>query len=252
MFGKNKLMKQTDAPASGFLRVKEIFPTIQGEGPLAGTPSTFVRLAGCNLKCWFCDTDFDVKVPTPLCSVQEVVDMCVAEGHKLVVLTGGEPLMQDVAPLILALRKNNMQVQIETAGTVWPATLTADVMCPPCDVTSSDLDTLIVVSPKTPKIHPAVERWATAYKYIVSTGGYFTEKGIPCFNTQAESGRGSPLFTPAIIKKEEIYMQPMEAYTDRNQPLKLATKANVDLAVALCMKHGYRLSLQLHKILDMR
>ena len=57
MHGKNKVAKRTDNPQS--LQVHEIFHTIQGEGPFSGRPAVFIRLSGCNLRCWFCDTEWD-------------------------------------------------------------------------------------------------------------------------------------------------------------------------------------------------
>jgi organic radical activating enzyme len=58
MFGKNATLKR-ELSDGQLLYVQEVFRTIQGEGPHAGLPATFVRLWGCHLKCYFCDTDFE-------------------------------------------------------------------------------------------------------------------------------------------------------------------------------------------------
>jgi 7-carboxy-7-deazaguanine synthase len=58
MFGKNIVISQYIEP-SGALKIVDLFYTIQGEGPYNGMPSVFVRLAGCNLRCYFCDTNFE-------------------------------------------------------------------------------------------------------------------------------------------------------------------------------------------------
>ena len=101
------------------LQLAEIFYSIQGEGTWSGTPAVFVRLAGCNLACDFCDTDYSLKF---LADVDEVVRAVRAEGGDcpMVILTGGEPLAQaDVPALIEALRRDGRRVHIESNGTIF-------------------------------------------------------------------------------------------------------------------------------------
>lgn len=101
------------------LQLSEIFYSIQGEGMWSGTPAVFVRLAGCNLTCDFCDTDYSLKF---IRSIAEVVsDVREAGGEcPMVILTGGEPLAQADAPaLIDALRADGRRVHIESNGTVY-------------------------------------------------------------------------------------------------------------------------------------
>lgn len=108
------------------LQLAEIFYSLQGEGTWTGTPAVFVRLAGCNLSCAFCDTDYALK---SLASVDEVVEAVRREGHgcRTVVLTGGEPLAQrDSGALIAALRADGRRVHIESNGTL-PTDLPDDV-----------------------------------------------------------------------------------------------------------------------------
>ena len=86
------------------LGLVEIFYTLQGEGTHAGTPAVFVRLAGCNLSCDFCDTDYALR---SLTSVEAVVERVREAGGDcpMVVVTGGEPLAQrETSELIAALR----------------------------------------------------------------------------------------------------------------------------------------------------
>ena len=118
MFGKNEtepLLKDHDGLS---LDVVEVFPTIQGEGPFAGRPATFIRLAGCHLKCSFCDTDFTSN--RALVTVFELGARVEKHRHGLVVLTGGEPMRQNIVPLCEALVAGGYTVQIETAGSFWP------------------------------------------------------------------------------------------------------------------------------------
>jgi len=100
------------------LQVTEIFYSVQGEGTFTGTPAVFVRLAGCNLSCTFCDTDYAVR---SFASVPDVVEQVRACGGDCptVILTGGEPLAQRAtAALIEALRTDRRRVHIESNGTV--------------------------------------------------------------------------------------------------------------------------------------
>ena len=105
------------------MKISEIYASLQGEGLLAGTPSTFVRTSGCNLRCVWCDTPFTSWEPSgDDMSVADVFARVVALGLQHVVVTGGEPLLgTDAADLCLALRRAGHHVTVETAGTVLPA-----------------------------------------------------------------------------------------------------------------------------------
>lgn len=111
---------QPIAAVAGSLRVTETFNSRQGEGILTGTPSHFIRLAGCNLRCWFCDTRYASWHPEGTRqSVQQLVERATASGCQHVVLTGGEPLLPaGVGQLCHALRCQGLHLTIETAGTV--------------------------------------------------------------------------------------------------------------------------------------
>jgi len=105
------------------MRISEIYASLQGEGLLAGTPSTFVRTSGCNLRCVWCDTPFTSWKPEGReLTGAEVRAAVEALAPRHVVLTGGEPLLfDDVAPLASGLRRDGFHVTVETAGTVLPA-----------------------------------------------------------------------------------------------------------------------------------
>ena len=117
--------------------VKEIFLTLQGEGGQAGRPAVFCRFSGCNLwtgreqdraqaVCTFCDTDFvgvdgegggKFESPEALAAAVEAV-WRGGEAGRLVVCTGGEPLLQLNAPLIAALHGRGFEIAVETNGTI--------------------------------------------------------------------------------------------------------------------------------------
>lgn len=96
------------------MKINEIFYSLQGEGHYTGTPAVFVRFAGCNLKCSFCDTDF-----TSFTEMTE--DDIVRETGQYptnhIVITGGEPTLQITASLVSKLHEAGKYVQIETNGT---------------------------------------------------------------------------------------------------------------------------------------
>lgn len=101
------------------LQLAEIFYSIQGEGTWTGTPAVFVRLAGCNLACDFCDTDYATKF---FAGIDDVVARVREAGGECptVVLTGGEPFAQtDTPALIDALRSAGRRVHVESNGTIF-------------------------------------------------------------------------------------------------------------------------------------
>lgn len=104
------------------MRIAEIFASLQGEGLLAGTPSTFVRLSGCNLRCVWCDTPYTSWEPEgETLSVDDVFARVRAMPPRHAVVTGGEPLLfAEAADLCRRLRREGWHVTVETAGTVLP------------------------------------------------------------------------------------------------------------------------------------
>lgn len=96
-------------------RVVEIFDSIEGEGKRAGQLCTFVRFYGCNLNCSYCDTPYGKEGDDYTLMSEE--DILSRVTHKNVTLTGGEPLMHPIKPLIIRLLASGHQVNIETNGT---------------------------------------------------------------------------------------------------------------------------------------
>ncbi len=102
-------------------KVVEKFVSINGEGVRAGQLAVFIRFAGCNLRCNFCDTMWanEENVDYELNSVKELRDYVEETGVKNVTLTGGEPLLQErIEDLISELTKMGLYVEIETNGSV--------------------------------------------------------------------------------------------------------------------------------------
>lgn len=126
------------------LPVVEIFgPTIQGEGPDAGRPAYFVRFGGCDYRCTWCDSmhavdPAKVRQNAESLTAGQIVQRLgeLPSGPNLVVLSGGNPALLDLHVLVLALKRDGMQVAVETQGSRWHDWL-------------ADVDRL-VISPKPP------------------------------------------------------------------------------------------------------
>lgn len=214
---------------TGELSVHSVFNTIQGEGPHVGRPAVFVRLAGCNLQCPFCDTEYTQGATT--LGVEEIIDVIDDQAGEncnarpLVVITGGEPLRQNIAPLCSALLALGVAVQVETNGTLYSHTLPAGVD--------------VVCSPKTGKVAAHLWPRITALKYVIRAGTVDPDDGLPLtalgHPANPRLARPDPSFTGVV------YVQPMdEGNADRNA-------ANLAAAKASAMRFGYTLGVQLHK-----
>jgi len=107
----------------------EDFYTIQGEGFYQGHAAYFIRLGGCDVGCVWCDVkdSWDASLH-PQVSVGEMVDRAQASGTEIVVVTGGEPAMYDLAPLTAALKQSGLKTNLETSG-AYPLTGAWDWVC---------------------------------------------------------------------------------------------------------------------------
>jgi organic radical activating enzyme len=155
-----------------------------------------------------------------------------------VVITGGEPLRQNIAPLLSLLYAHGYRVQLETAGTIWQESLD------PFGPTVRGRQVSIVCSPKTGNVHPRIAAHCRDWKYIIRHGEVDEGDGLPNVSTQVP-GQQQRLYRPT---SGTIWVQPCEEYTGE-PPVRddVRSTRNVQLACALAMRHGYRLSLQVHK-----
>jgi 7-carboxy-7-deazaguanine synthase len=223
MLGKNKIYKSHNN--QNFLHIQEIFPTIQGEGLYVGWPAVFVRLGGCNLQCVFCDTEFDsykaIDIEEILKTIQQFsYNKNQKRTRKLVVITGGEPMLQPIEFLCQKLIENNFLVQIETNGTFYRK-LPAEVK--------------IICSPKNNKNNVlAIKPWwqdcISAFKFVVSDSVLGYEK----------------IFFDLNSFNIPVYVQPIDENCQKRN------LANLNLALDLCNQYGYILSLQTHKLIGVR
>ncbi len=208
-------------PQRPTLRITEVFASLQGEGLRQGEPTLFVRLAGCNLRCAWCDTKSawrggrEVPVPDILGAVRFLRQMFPATW---ICLTGGEPLLQETGPLIRALRRDGFKVQVETNGT-------RD--CP------GGVDWL-TVSPKPPRfaVRPALVKQAREVKLVVSRD--------LALDDIAKTRRRFPASTPLLLQPHGT-----TAWSLRKGQRLLAGAARRGL-------QNIRLSIQLHKVLKVK
>jgi len=135
------------------MKVAEIFKSLQGEGKNQGKPCLFIRLAGCNLHCRWCDTGY-ARTGGREMSLDEILEQVWRVNPPYVCITGGEPLLQaaELEPLLASLKKKGTVIDIETNGTIdftrcQPyATICMDVKCPSSGE-ESDLALLDAIRP---------------------------------------------------------------------------------------------------------
>lgn len=197
----------------GRLPLVEVFYSLQGEGGRTGQATVFVRFAGCNLACEFCDTDFRVKETY---TVEELVTEIGRVGGdcRWVCFTGGEPTIHDLQDLSDALHARGYRLQMETNGTRPRPEWQIDH---------------VTVSPKQPqggRLHPWYEDHAAEFKYVV--------------DDEADLARA---LDGARRHGRRTFVQP--------NALNPAAAALCIEAVKQCPER-LRLSLQTHKLLEIR
>lgn len=224
----NQKIEKQDLERGG-LQVHSIFRTIQGEGPFTGRPAVFVRLAGCNLQCPGCDTDY-TSTREQLSSWQ-VVDRVshLASDGDLVVISGGEPFRQNLTPLVFLTRDIGLEVQVETNGTLHDPDFPYGLCT-------------IVCAPKAGKVHKELQPHIAAYKYVLNHQDRLDD-GLPG-HVLGHSAH------PSVARPHEgyigpIYLQPEDA----KDPA--VNEANLRATIESCMSHGYTFCLQVHKIINM-
>lgn len=216
------------------LEVHHFFDSIQGEGPLVGTPAVFLRLAGCNLACPLCDTDYTSTRTqmTPEFILGYIQKVLKKEAGHLVVITGGEPFRQHIWPTVEILINNGYKVQIETNGTLWQ---TGDWY---------NNSVTIVCSPKTPTVNEKLKPYIHSYKYVMSADDIGVD-GLPSHPLDNLVGSDRDVARPHEGFRGTIYLQPV----DVNDPAE--DQRHITAVIESCMKFGYTLCLQVHKLIHM-
>ena len=210
-------------------KVTEIFDSVQGEGTTIGRLATFVRLAGCNLRCAWCDTPQRNTVRYEL-TAEDIARKCF---RRTVVITGGEPLLQDIVPLVRRLRWYRRYVVVETNGTIPPPRIQAHWVVSPKLSNSGMLEHLNVDALKE-----FTKRQLVEFKFVVASR-----------NDVLEAFRLLEELRPK--KRLEVTFQPL--WTPQTDVVELLR--NIHLWVAdygRYRRHHVRVLPQLHKMVGWR
>jgi 7-carboxy-7-deazaguanine synthase len=213
------------------LPINEMFYSIQGEGHYVGTPMAFIRLAGCNLKCSFCDQPDSVPLPSYELKfrkrhVEEILAFALRAEH--ICFTGGEPLLHDIEALVYTLVEEGKKVHIETNGTRDISPYIEGRGVDNIWITVADHSLAGQESPRTTSL-----MYCNEMKFVVSTK----------------------------LSKEELFRIPLRPYTPFQhifiQPendLNGINRENLGYAIKLVNsnKKYWRLSTQLHKLIGVR
>lgn len=138
-----------------FIYLTEIFKSIQGETSFAGLPTLFIRTAGCNLRCSWCDTTYSFSRGTAT-EISAIIDQAVESNVKHICITGGEPLIQEnVFELMTLLCDKNFSLSLETGGSISVqnvdprVTSIIDIKCPGSGMESKNFwQNLILLRPQ--------------------------------------------------------------------------------------------------------
>lgn len=235
MLPNKQPISKKDHTDGKFLYVHSLFHTIQGEGPFTGDPAVFIRLAGCNMRCPACDTEYTTG--TNFLSVHTLVGLVlraitkevkVKQRYPLVVITGGEPFRQNIGPLTRLLLDYGYRIQVETNGTLYLE-----------DFPYGHPRVTIVCSPKAGKVAKELLPHINAYKYVIETGKIDIDDGLP---TSALGLPNAPARPPARYTGL-VYVNPLDSKDS------VENHNNLLLTARVAKTYGYRLGVQLHKIL---
>lgn len=198
--------------SSSLLPLMEDFYTLQGEGFHSGRAAYFIRLAGCDVGCVWCDVKESWPAEQhPLVSVDEMVSRALHHPGRLAVITGGEPLMYNLDLLTSRLKEAGFETNMETSG-AYPLSGTWDWIC---------------VSPKKFKAPlPEVLARANEFKVVV-----YHKSDLDWMQQ----------FLPSLSPDCRLYLQPEWSKADQMLPL----------LINFCQQNpAWRMSLQTHKYLN--
>jgi len=213
------------------LKIAELFYSLQGEGSLVGVPSVFIRTAGCNLRCGWCDTPYTSWQPEGVeMELDRILDEVKAHPTRFAVVTGGEPMISpEIVPLTERLGALGMHVTVETAGTVFQPVY-CDLMSISPKLSNSVPEGRFAAQHERLRIQPAVlrdliGRYAYQLKFVVENPEDLDE-----IRELIESIRAS---------RDNVILMPegTEAERLRARSLWLAE---------ICKEEGFRFSPRLH------
>jgi 7-carboxy-7-deazaguanine synthase len=207
--------------------VCELFASIQGETSRAGLPTVFVRFAGCNLDCTWCDTPFAREEPGEELAPEEIVARVQGHGLPRACLTGGEPLLQPGLPeLVRLLLDAGLEVSVETNGTL--------------PVTELDPRAAVVLDVKLAQALPGV---AAADRFLLSNLARLTPRDALKFVVACEADLEEALAFLEHHKPQERGVEVLFSAVEGRFPAARLARALVERRL------GYaRLNIQVHKV----
>ena len=220
------------------MRITEIFFSIQGEGELTGVPSVFIRTAGCNLRCGWCDTRYASWEPTgDELSIDEIIARVTPHPTRFVVITGGEPMIAPgIHNLTARLAALGTHITIETSGTVLPAGVDCHLASLSPKLSNSR------PAPDTPggwyerhertRLAPAtITEWLSKYPYQLKFVGSSLEDADEIRDLLGRLGTSVP--------PEKVLLMP-EGINEAQ------LRGHGELVIDLCKQHGWRYCDRLH------
>ena len=232
------------------LDLHSVFFTLQGEGPFTGHRSIFVRLAGCNLQCPGCDTEYtEGRREVRLVDLLMQIDI-LAEEHGvsdlnnfLIVITGGEPLRQPIGQFVEILLKEGYRVQIESNGVLPPDPILLNLLRAErwSDYYLNKGRLALIVSPKTKRISELTADLSTCFKYVLDHRSINPDDGLPikALEHPASTGVARP------PRGKPIYVNPYDVKD------LIENQRNLDAAAKSALEFGYICGVQLHKLLGL-
>lgn len=201
-------------------QINEIYPAIQGEGYNTGRPGTIIRMQGCNLRCPWCDSSKTLKKdPTTQRTLEDILYEVLTKGPPkgIALITGGEPTMQNLGPLVDALSRKGIPTHLETNGTL--------------PIKAFPKFTWMTISPKQVagyNCHSSAVELGNEVKWLIQS-----EEDITSLMYWLGTWRWD---SKKIVSLQPISMDPS------------ATQICYDA----CLKYGWHLSIQTHKLLGVK
>ena len=219
------------------MRINEIFYSLQGEGFIAGIPSVFIRIAGCPLRCRWCDTKYAWdKQAGRLYSIDEIVQTVQKWPCKYVVVTGGEPMVNsDLPQLVHELKAVGKHITIETAGIAYIPDMQCDLMS-----ISPKLSNSMPEEPELAAIHKNSKLDLAVLGSLIDNYNYQLKFVV-------DSEADLPEIQETIEKLENADRQKIMLMPQAATRLELLAKS--PMVAELCKRTGYAFSPRLHVLI---
>ena len=219
------------------MRVSEIFYSLQGEGFLAGVPSIFVRLAGCPLRCRWCDTKYawDEKAGKNY-SIDKIIQTVQQWPCKFVVITGGEPMINsDLPQLVRQLKTADKHITIETAGIAFVPDMPCDLMS-----ISPKLSNSVPTDPELAAVHEDSRLDIAVLRELIDNYKYQLKFVVDSENDLPEIQE--TLEKIGNVDSENVMLMPQAVIRDE-----LLAKSR--MVADMCKRAGFAFSPRLHVLL---